>query len=146
MHIRDVIATKGHHVETVWTSLPASDIPKLLIEHNIASVIVVSHEGPPVGIITDRLLLEAMSRGKDGLARLAARNVMTSPAPQCGPSDAIGDVLARMTEERSRHMIVMDGERMIGIVSIGDLVKHKLRETDLEMRVLRDLAYAHMAG
>jgi signal-transduction protein with cAMP-binding, CBS, and nucleotidyltransferase domain len=146
MHIRDVLAAKGHRIETVWPSQPAREIPKLLIERNIASIIVVSAEAQPMGIITDRHLLEAIIRTRDGLANLTARDVMTAPVSSCSPSDDIGGILARMTDERVRHMLVMEDGRMIGIVSIGDLVKHKLRDSDLEMRVLREMALAHMAA
>ena len=80
------------------------------------------------------------------LGALTARDIMMSPPPACHPDDGVVDILRRMTEERVRHIVVMDAGRMVGLVSIGDLVKHRFHDNDLEMRVLRDLAYAHMTA
>jgi CBS domain-containing protein len=146
MDISDVLAIKGHRVETIWPTQPVRQIPKTFVDRNLTSVVVVSAQGRPIGIITDRHLLTAMAHSDGDLARLTAREVMTSPAPVCSPSDGVVDMLNRMTDERIRHIVVMDGDRMVGLVSIGDLVKHRLRDTDLEMRILRDMAFAHMAA
>ena len=146
MHIKDVLAIKGHRVETVWPSQSARTIPRTFIDRNINSVVVVWNDGLPVGIVTDRDVLRAMAKHDGMLGGLTVRDIMTSPPPVCHPDDSIGDILRRMTSERFRHFIVMDQERMVGLVSIGDLVKHRFQDTDLEMRVLRDLAYAHMTA
>ena len=145
MHISDVLAAKGRRVETVWPAQPARVVLEALVERQHSSVIVVSADGAPVGIVTDRSLLTAMARQRNDFSRLTVRDVMTVPAPTCKPSDGIVDTLNRMTEERVRHLLVMDQGRMVGLVSIGDLVKYRFRDTDLEMRVLRDMAIARMA-
>jgi CBS domain-containing protein len=144
MHVSDVLAAKGRRVETVWPAQTAKDVLGMLVDRGHSSVIVVSADGAPIGIVTDRDLLTAMARREGDFARLSARDVMTSPPPVCRPSDGIVEVLNRMTDERVRHLLVMDQGRMAGVVSIGDLVKYRFRDTDLEMRVLRDMALARM--
>ena len=146
MHISDVLAAKSHRVETVSPSQAVRGIPKIFVDHQITSVVVVTADGRPVGMITDRHLLTALAEGNGTLGTQFARDIMTAPAPSCQPSDELVAVLQRMTRERVRHYVVMDGDRMAGLVSIGDLVKHRFQDTDLEMRVLRDLALAHMTA
>ena len=147
MRIRDVIATKGGRVETVWPTQSVREIPHIFIDRNLASVVVVSTTNIPLGIITDRNILAAMAQAEGHLASgLTARDIMTSPVPVCGLDDGVVAILNRMTHERLRHLVVMDEGRMAGIVSIGDLVKHRFQDTDMEMRILRDMAFAHMAG
>ena len=145
MRIRDVIAAKGRRVETVWPTQSVRDIPKLFMDRNLASVVVITTDNRPVGIITDRNLLAAMARPEGHLSGIAARDIMTSPVPICGMDDGVVAMLTHMTHERIRHLVVMDDGRMAGIVSIGDLVKHRFQDTDMEMRILRDMAFAHMA-
>jgi CBS domain-containing protein len=71
---------------------------------------------------------------------------MKSPAPTCGLDDTVTGILGRMTYERIRHVVVTDGGRIAGVVSIGDLVKSKLRDADLESRVLRERALSRLAA
>ena len=69
---------------------------------------------------------------------LTAKDIMQSPPPSCAPTDSVAHVLDIMTEKRVRHMLVMANSKMLGIVSIGDLVKHRLRDAEMETNVLRD--------
>ena len=71
---------------------------------------------------------------------------MRSAAPTCGPDDSVTGILHRMTWDRMRHILVADGTWFAGIVSIGDLVRSKLRDADLESRVLRDRALSRIAA
>lgn len=146
MHISDVLKAKGNRVETVSPSQSVRSIPKIFVDRQITSVVVVTADGRPVGMITDRHLLTALAQGNGNLGSQFARDIMTSPAPACQPGDELVAVLQRMTRERVRHYVVMEADQMTGLVSIGDLVKHRFQDTELEMRVLRDLALAHMTA
>ena len=146
MHIADVLATKGRRIETVWPSQPVRDLPRLLIERNVASLVVVSADGRPLGMVTDRLLLEVIAKTGGELGLLTVREIMIAPPPACRPDDTVMGMLARMTDERVRHLLVLERDHMVGLVSIGDLVKHRLRDADMETRILRDMALAHLAS
>jgi len=138
MRISEILDLKGHRVETTWASRSVGDIPRLFMIRNIASVVVIDTGGRPVGIVTDRLLIRALAEhGMDSI-NYTAKDIMESPPPSCAPTDSVAHVLDVMTEKRVRHMLVMAEGKMQGIVSIGDLVKHRLRDAEMETRVLRD--------
>ena len=138
MRISEILDLKGHRVETTWASRSVGDIPRLFMIRNIASVVVIDTGGRPVGIVTDRLLIRALAEhGMDSI-NYTAKDIMESPPPSCAPTDSVAHVLDVMTEKRVRHMLVMAESKMQGIVSIGDLVKHRLRDAEMETRVLRD--------
>jgi CBS domain-containing protein len=140
MIINDVLDLKGHRVETVLPWRPLDDIPRLFVDRNIASVVVVEAAGKPIGIVTDRLLISALAKRGTETMDLTAKDVMQAPPPSCAPTDSVAHVLDVMTEKRVRHMLVMADAKMVGIVSIGDLVKYRLRDADMETRILRDAA------
>ena len=146
MIIRDVLKSKGSGIETVQAHRPVSEILQLFDERNISSVVVASPDGKPVGIVTDRLLIKALAHRGSSALSLRAADVMVAPVPACAPDDSIQDALGIMTERRIRHLLVECAGESVGLVSIGDLVKFRLRDRELEARVLRDLAYAHLAA
>jgi CBS domain-containing protein len=145
MRIRDVLADKGRRVETVWQAQPLSEIPRLFVDRNIASVVVVDYQGKALGMVSDRLFMRALAERGTTMLDHAAVDIMQSPPPSCTPDTEVVDALRIMTDQRVRHLLVLDEGRMAGIVSIGDLVKHRLREYEMESRVLREMALAHMA-
>ncbi len=138
MRISDILDLKGHRVETVWPSRSVGDVPRLFVNRNIASVVVIEAGDRPVGIVTDRLLIRALAEHGMEIIGLTAKDIMQSPPPSCAPTDSVAHVLDIMTEKRVRHMLVMANSKMLGIVSIGDLVKHRLRDAEMETNVLRD--------
>jgi len=144
--ISDVLVEKGAHVITVWPDKRLDQLPQLFDERNISSVAVVDHAGRPLGIVTDRELVRGLARHGVAALEFPASRVMLSPPPWCSPDHTVGDVLRQMTENRVRHILVMRGDAMAGIVSIGDLVKIRLDDAELENRVLREMALARLAG
>jgi CBS domain-containing protein len=146
VRISDVLAEKGGHVVTVWPDKRLGHVPLLYDAHGIASVVVVDHAGRPVGIVTDREMVRALARHGVAALDLPVPLVMLSPPTSCSPEHSVGEVLRQMTENRVRHVLVMRGSEMAGIVSIGDLVKVRLDDAELENRVLREMALARLAG
>lgn len=146
MHIKDILAEKGSRVVSVHPERRAADLPALLDDNGIGSLAVVDWHDRLLGIVTDRLVLRALARRGPGMLSLAASDIMQSPAPTCDPADTVATVLRRMTGERIRHLVVLDEGRIAGLVSIGDLVKARLQDADLESRVLRDIALGHLAA
>jgi CBS domain-containing protein len=145
MKIRDVLADKGRQVVTVWPEKQLSHIPQLFDERNIASVVVVDHADSPLGIVTDRDVLRALARIGITAFERPVSEAMESPVPSCLPDDTVNQILRVMTEKRVRHVVVMHDRKMAGIVSIGDLVKFRLKDAELENQILRDLALTRMA-
>jgi CBS domain-containing protein len=145
MRIRDVLADKGGHVVTVWPDRRLDHVTQLFDQRAIASVVVVDHAGRPVGLFTDRELVRALARFGVAALELAVGQVMLTPAPSCRPDDTVSDVLRLMTDKRVRHVLVLQDNVMVGIVSIGDLVNVRLDDAELENRVLREMALARLA-
>jgi CBS domain-containing protein len=98
-----------------------------------------------LGIFTDRELVRAVARFGTAAIDLPVGRVMLTPAPTCSPDDTVGDVMRLMTDNRVRHVLVLSGGAIVGIVSIGDLVKIRLDDAEMENRVLREMALARLA-
>jgi CBS domain-containing protein len=146
VRIRDVLADKGGQVVTVWPDRPIDHVTQLFDERAIASVVVVDHASRVLGIFTDRELVRAVARHGAAALELPVERAMLTPPPSCSPGDTVGDVMRLMTDNRVRHVLVLSGGTMVGIVSIGDLVKIRLSDAELENRVLREMALARLVG
>ena len=146
MIIRDILNAKGHRVETIWPERTVAEVLARFEERNISSVVVTDHAGRTIGVVTDRDVLRALARRGAGALQLPTGDVMQSPAPACKAEDSVADIMHRMTFDRIRHVVVVDDQRLDGIVSIGDLVKSRLQDADLESRVLRERALSRIAA
>src|SRR5580698_639569 len=132
MFISDVLRVKGHHVVRVHPTDSVDLAVRKLVEHRIGAVIVEDRWMKPVGIFSERDFIRAVA--KEGVAALRheVQDLMTSPVMSCRSSERVDAALATMTLARIRHLPVIDGDELKGIVSIGDLVKHRLDEKELE--------------
>ncbi len=143
MLIADVLKTKGHEVVKVRPGDPVALAVGRLAEHRIGAVVVEDQWMRAVGIFSERDFVNAIAR--DGAAVLGwdVRQLMSSPVISCRPGERIDAVLATMTLAKIRHVPVIDEGDLKGIVSIGDLVKHRLDEKELEASVLLELSRLH---
>lgn len=143
MKVESILRSKGDHVETIR---PESTVA--LAVHTMTTkgigVLVVSVDGERVqGVISERDVVRALTRRGPDLLALRVGDVMSTAVPVCSPDATIKDVMAQMTTSRQRHLPVVDGGRLCGIVSIGDMVKNRLEELELETLVLREAYIAH---
>lgn len=145
MRIKDVLAAKGRRVATLWSNRTLRDVVTLFDERNIASVVVTDPQGEPMGLVTDRAVLHALARHAAAALDLPVTRAMAQPFPIVAPEETVSSALTTMTVDRVRHLVVMEDDHMIGLVSIGDLVKIRLDDADLERRVLSERALAQMA-
>ncbi len=140
MLISDVLRSKGHHVVKAAASDTVRDAVHSLAENRIGAVVVEDQRMHPVGVFSERDFINAVATNGAAVLDLPVRELMSAPIISCRSSDRIDAVLATMTLAKIRHVPVIDGEQLGGIVSIGDLVKHRLDEKELEANVLLDLA------
>ena len=145
MKIEHVLEKKGSRVETLWSNKLLRDAVNLLDARNIASVVVTDPHAIPLGILTDRDVIRALARRGAIALDQPVTEAMGTPLPVCGPEETVSAVLRVMTERRFRPIVVMSDDRMRGLVSIGDLVKIRLDDAEIEGRVLRERALAQMA-
>jgi CBS domain-containing protein len=143
MLISDVLQHKGHEVVTVRTTDRVSLAVGRLAERRIGAVLVQDQWMKPVGIFSERDFINEVARHGASVLSYEVQQVMSSPVISCRSSDRIDAVLGAMTLARIRHMPVIDGGNLRGIVSIGDLVKYRLDEKELEANVLLDLSRMH---
>ena len=120
-------------------SATVADAIHAMTEHKVGSVMIPNADGSPAGIFTERDVLNLCAEGRTDFAKMSIRPCMTCAMTTGKPGDTVSEVLAIMTAKRFRHMPVVDeAGKMIGVVSIGDLVKAKLEETAQEAPALRD--------
>ncbi len=126
---------KGHDVWSVHPDDTVLDAIKMLAEKDIGALIVVKDD-KPVGIFTERdYARNVYLKGKSSLDT-AVRDIMTSPVICVGPGQSVNDCMALMTAKRFRHLPVTDGDKLVGMVSIGDLVKSIIDDQKFEIEQL----------
>lgn len=141
MQLKDVLKNKkGEPVTVLETSTVAFAIRTMHAKW-VGSVMVQGADGGPVGILTERDILRLYAEGAGDFESIAVKDWMTTDMHIGKPSDTVSEVLSVMTAKRFRHMPVMEDGKMVGVVSIGDLVKAKLEEASVEAQNLRE--YIH---
>jgi len=137
MNVERILKNKGNWVATIEPQASLAEAVELLAGAHIGAVIV-SDDGAGVdGILSERDIVTALARHGESLLSWPVGEVMTREVFVCGPSDTVGELMAEMTERRIRHFPVVDDGRLVGIVSIGDLVKSRLDEVEFEANSLR---------
>jgi CBS domain-containing protein len=137
MRIRDVLDRKGREVVTVSPDRSVHEAMQVLVENNVGSVIVVEGERP-VGILTERDVLRLGAASPGALPSTRVSDAMTRDLVVAMPGDQVEYAAGVMTENRIRHLPIIDGDRLAGVLSIGDVVKAIKQEQEVENRYLRD--------
>jgi CBS domain-containing protein len=138
MLIRHILAGKGSDVVTTRPEATVIEVAKLLKSKRIGAVVVTDADGELCGIISERDLACGMADHGAELLAMRVADVMTREISTCSPDDGIDRLMRQMTEGRFRHLPVVEDGRMIGIISIGDVVKHRLEELEHEAHMLQD--------
>ena len=132
MRVSDVLSSKGS--STVYTVRPEATMSELLdalAEHNVGAL-VVSHDGATVvGIVSERDVVRKI-RDFDDLKRVTVEQIMTADVQVCAPDDSFESLMTIMTEHRIRHVPVLDGNELVGVLSIGDAVKQRMDQLEFE--------------
>ncbi|MDE1949394.1 MAG: CBS domain-containing protein [Burkholderiales bacterium] len=143
MSILDVLRGKGHTVVTVRASDTLGAAARVLAEHRIGALLVEDAWMKPAGLLSERDIVRGVAEHGPAALEFPVERLMTTRLVTCRTDDRVEDVLGAMTLARIRHVPVMEEGRVIGMVSIGDLVKHRLDEKALEANVLLDIARLH---
>ncbi|MBB2200537.1 CBS domain-containing protein [Gluconacetobacter tumulisoli] len=128
--VLQVLDHKGHHVFTVREDMPVGQIADAMVRHHIGAVPVTNAAGRLIGLVSERTLVTALSAHGTNFGRLAARDIMMRDVPTATLDENIMEIGRRMTERRTRHLPVIDEGAIIGLVSIGDIVKARLEEAE----------------
>jgi len=140
MKVADILQAKGPAVITVRRDQTVLDLSERLRKERIGAAIV-SMDGHTIeGIVSERDIAYAVAAHASRLPTVLVETIMTKVVVVCSPDDTVNEVMSVMTKQRFRHIPVQEGEKLVGIISIGDVMKHRLSEVQLEADVLRDYA------
>ncbi len=137
MTIASILREKGNAVTTVTGDLSIHDVVSLLHEHRIGALIVVESDRI-AGVVSERDVVKCLHEKGAAIFDAKARDIMTSRVLTTSLTDSVGSALGMMTERRIRHLPVVDGDRLVGIVSIGDLVKRRIDDAEHEAGLLKE--------
>ena len=138
MTVAAILKEKGRQVVTAHPGATLADICTLLADKRIGAVVLTDKSGGVKGIVSERDVVRAIAR--DGAAALAkpVSSVMTREVVSCAEGDTNASLMAKMTGGKFRHLPVVKEGKLVGIVSIGDVVKRRIAEAEFEARAMRD--------
>ncbi len=143
MLIAHVLRDKGAVVYTVRAEQTLEDAARILNEKKVGALVVIAEDGAISGVMSERDIVREIARNgvkslSDTVATIMSRDVVTAD-----PTETVDEGLGRMTERRIRHLPVMEGGRLIGVVSIGDLVKHRIAAVEAEAAAMQAYIATH---
>ncbi len=142
MYVSEILKTKGADVTTTGPAETVAATARLLNVKRIGALLVRDAKDNVIGVISERDIIHGIAVHGERALDMQVRELMTSEVISCKPADTISAVMKTMTLRRFRHLPVIDEGELKGIISIGDVVKYRLEETELEARVLRDYVLA----
>ncbi|MCU1363263.1 MAG: inosine-5-monophosphate dehydrogenase [Acidimicrobiaceae bacterium] len=138
MRVSDLLATKGHDVVTISRERTISDAIALLQERAIGALVVTGAEPPFAGILSERDVVRALATNGESSLQQKVSELMTTDVSVCSESTELNELMTMMTDRRIRHVPVVDDGRLVGLVSIGDVVKARLEELEHDKKDLLD--------
>jgi len=137
-HVSDILDEKGREVLSIDGDATVFDAIKRMVEANVGSLLVFE-SGRLAGIVTERDYLRRVALEGRTEKETAVREIMTAPLVYVTPDTTLDECMAVVTERRIRHLPVLDADReVLGVVSIGDLVKYRSKQQDVQIRLLTD--------
>jgi CBS domain-containing protein len=138
MTVKTILATKGSEVVTIGPNATLEEAIAILAKRRIGALVVLGADERVIGILSERDVVRALAERKaDALKEPLSQN-MTRIVVTCGECDTVSELMERMTHGRFRHIPVLEQDRLVGIISIGDVVKQRLGEMERESEALRD--------
>src|SRR5262245_52797789 len=138
MTVKSILCNKGTDVVTVEPTAALDTAVRILAERRIGALVVLGADRRVIGILSERDIVRALA--EQGAAALAQplSQIMTRKVRTCAPSETVSVIMETMTTGKFRHIPVIEQEQLVGIVSIGDVVKYRLTEMERESEALRD--------
>ncbi len=144
--VGEVLAAKGSAVVTTTPDVTVLEAVRSMVDQGVGCVVVVGPDGRIAGIMTERDVLRAVARQLEGLGTALVGALMTRDVLIGVPGDSLDSVMALMTERRIRHLPILEAGRMIGLLSVGDVVKAKMRTHEAEIRHLENYLSGNYPG
>jgi CBS domain-containing protein len=138
MTVSIILAAKGREVVAIEPGATLKSAVALLAQRRIGAILVLGADNRIVGILSERDIVRAMAEGGAAAFDQPVSQSMTRKVSTCTETETIASLMERMTEGKFRHLPVVDQGRLVGIVSIGDVVKHRLQEMERDSAAMRD--------
>ncbi len=142
MNVGAILGQKGRKVITVAAYASLLDVAKLLAENGIGCIVVVDEGGKVVGVISERDIVRGLGEKGHEVLKAPVAALMTEEVITCKERDTVDRVMAIMSSHRFRHMPVVENDQLIGIISIGDVVKTKIASAEMEAEAMREYIVA----
>ncbi len=142
MHVANILKVKGTDVVTISPDETVAATARLLNVKGIGAALVCDASGKVLGVISERDIIRGVAVNGERALEMQVRDLMTSEVIACKPTDTVAEVMKMMTVQRFRHMPVIEDGELKGMISIGDVVKNRIEETEMEARALRDYVLA----
>ncbi len=137
MNAEAILKGKGHEVVTVTPEDTVREAAQILDQRRIGAAVVTNKDGKVCGVLSERDVARQVARqGADAL-QMPVSKCMTCDVITAKPGDTVDELLSCMTNRRIRHLPVMDDEHLVGVISIGDVVKRKIAETEAEAEAMK---------
>jgi CBS domain-containing protein len=143
MLVRDVLRNKGGNVVTIEPGASIGEAIARLVQNNIGSLPVVDHEGNLVGVVSERDLLRHLHNRGEAYAKHKVEQMMTHNPVTCSCHDDVEDVMGQMSSKRIAKVPVVDDDRLVGIISVGDVIKVMYERVHTENAHLKSYLYGH---
>ena len=137
MYVSDILKSKGEKVISLGATEPVSAAVALLAENRIGAVLVVNDRGDIAGILSERDVVRGMHAHGDKAFAKPVGELMTAEVVTCDPKDPVAAIMGMMTAQRFRHVPVVREDKLVGMISIGDVVKSRIEEAQSEVEALR---------
>lgn len=138
MNVEKILTVKGDNVVTIEPTANLADAASLLSKHRIGAVVIVGAGGRLSGILSERDIVRAIAEHGAAALTMPVSQEMTRNVMTCVETDSVADIMEKMTTGKFRHLPVLRDGKMIGLVSIGDVVKHRVGEIERESEEMRD--------
>jgi CBS domain-containing protein len=138
MTVKSILSSKGRDVITIEPAALLETAIALLAQRRIGALVVLGPERRVIGIVSERDVVRVLAEQGPSVLTAPIAQVMTRKVSTCSESDTVSDLMEQMTAGKFRHVPVLDRERLVGIISIGDVVKHRLGEMERESEAMRD--------
>jgi CBS domain-containing protein len=138
MQVENILQSKGRAVHTLPTGATIAEAVELLNTRKIGAVVVTTDKGKVAGILSERDVVRHLGKDWTSLASRPVSEVMTKDVVTMSRRATVAEVMERMTERRIRHLPIVDNGELVGIVSIGDVVKRKIEEAEQEATALKE--------
>ncbi|ODR94817.1 hypothetical protein AUC69_03130 [Methyloceanibacter superfactus] len=138
MNVAAILKLKGREVFTAAPDTPLQEIAKLLGRHRIGCIVIAAEDGKVIGIVSERDIVREIARAGASVLDEPVEVCMTKAVVSCRESDTMDQLMGEMTAHRFRHMPVVDRGRLTGLVSIGDVVRMRIAEAEMEAAAMRE--------